>query len=551
MELLAPAGSMQQAMAGIESGADALYGGLKEWNARNRAVNFSVEEYKILLSKCHKKNVLFYLTINTLLSDEEIDEIRTLFHSGTFVLPDAVIAADVGFIRVLRDDFPDLSIHASTQFGAISLSDILFLEELGVRRAVLARELTLAEIMILRRNTCMELEIFVFGSQCICFSGQCLWASTYKRGSGNRGRCTGMCRDVYRQGNISGQYFYPQDIDASALLSKIHSAGIDSIKIEGRMRPAQETAEIVSKFRTALDGKMRVSSGYGGYLNDNIPVHGMLNAVNPRTLIYLSQNDKSAIRPGVTSDTISILRGEINAGAANGLVLYQNKSGINLLNNLEEFTVETNKFSFIPFLINKGVKTIIFDFTSIDQLKKSLNYNLRNVTLFYKLPLLDFSNKTSDILFLLEGKNIMITRISQIAQIKKLKFNQTAADYSINVWNRYTSQYLKEQGIIIGTLHPELTDNPKHFFKNNQIIVYGKIPLGYTRACFKETGLCKSSDCTGCFTVENIAKGYSIKIDCNNEFGFRKIEPLDYTNLLTYNWRGFNRRIILNAGDYA
>lgn len=284
MELLAPAGSYEQAVAAIASGCDALYGGMAQWNARNRAKNFTQEQYIALLDRCRCANVKFYMTLNTLMRDDEVDGVCNLFSSDKFPLPDAVIAADIGLISQLRKNFPALAIHASTQFGAYSIEDILFLENMGVHRVVLARELTLQEIQALRMQTSTELEVFVYGSQCINFSGQCLWGGMTYGGSGNRGRCIGMCRDLYRCGEKGGQFMYPQDIDALALLPRLYELAIDSVKIEGRMRDPASTAQVVRRYREAIDAlpSPAAGNGYGGYLQGQLPIGGMLQTVNPR-----------------------------------------------------------------------------------------------------------------------------------------------------------------------------------------------------------------------------------------------------------------------------
>lgn len=205
MEILAPAGSIEQGYSAIEAGCDAIYGGLKIGNARQRAKNFTLNEYSQILNYCKSKNVKFYLTLNTLLRSDELTEILDLLKS--IELPDAVIVADIGLIHALLAAFPSLPIHASTQFGTSSLNDVLFLESIGVTRAVLSRELTLDEIKHIKENSHIELEVFVFGTQCALFSGQCLWGGLICESSGNRGKCNGMCRDFYKCNNLIGQFF--------------------------------------------------------------------------------------------------------------------------------------------------------------------------------------------------------------------------------------------------------------------------------------------------------------------------------------------------------
>lgn len=164
LELLAPAGNMDQAMRSLDAGCDALYGGLKSWNARIRAGNFSVDEYNRLMEVCKRQGVKFYLTLNTLFKDEELDAVERMFSSAGFTLPDAVIVADIGLMKMLSRNFPALDIHASTQFGAYSVADMEFLRRFRVTRVILARELTPSEIAKIRAQTDLELEVFVYGS---------------------------------------------------------------------------------------------------------------------------------------------------------------------------------------------------------------------------------------------------------------------------------------------------------------------------------------------------------------------------------------------------
>ena len=204
-------GEIEKGYLVIEAGCDAIYGGLQFGNARQLARNFTLEEYKEMLSYCRRNNVKFYLTLNTLLRTDEINKAIELL--SKIELPDAVIIADVGLMISIRKHFPDLPIHASTQFGSSSLNDIRFLESLGITRAILSRELTLDEIKQIKDNSTIELEVFVFGSQCVMFSGQCLLGGLITESSGNRGKCNGMCRDTYSASGITGQFLYQRDLD--------------------------------------------------------------------------------------------------------------------------------------------------------------------------------------------------------------------------------------------------------------------------------------------------------------------------------------------------
>ena len=287
IEILAPAGSPEQGYAAIEAGCDAIYGGLKIGNARQRAVNFTLEEYSKMLNTCREEHVKFYLTLNTLLQTDELSYTIELLNK--IELPDAVIVADIGLITSIRKTFPTLPIHASTQFGSASLRDVRFLESLGVTRAILSRELTLNEIRFIKENSHIELEAFVFGTQCIMFSGQCLWGGMMSESSGNRGKCNGMCRDFYRCGQVTGQLLYPRDLEIGRHINALREIGVCSAKLEGRLRAIPE---IVKALQVAKSGDLCES--YASYLSKTatFPVHGMLNPVNPRIRYSDEQADK-------------------------------------------------------------------------------------------------------------------------------------------------------------------------------------------------------------------------------------------------------------------
>ena len=233
MELLAPAGGFEQAIISIEAGCDALYGGLENWSARNRARNLSLNEYDKLMKICREKRIPFYLTINTLLLNSELTEIENLLSNKDFIKPDGILVADIGLYSLLSEKFPEIELHASTQLAAYSIDDVEFFQSLGFKRVVLARELTLEEIKSIRRKTDMELEVFVYGNQCVAFSGNCLWGGLLHTGSGHRGRCIGACCDIFedKYGNV-GHYFWSCNIGLFGMVKQLEEIGVDSIKIE-------------------------------------------------------------------------------------------------------------------------------------------------------------------------------------------------------------------------------------------------------------------------------------------------------------------------------
>lgn len=249
MEILSPAGNNTHIKVALEQSSNAVYGGLKKWNARNNAVNFSIEEYNENIKKLHEKNIKFYLTLNTLMLEEEIEDIINLFKSGEIIFPDAFIVADIGLIIRLKREFPNVDIHISTQFGAHNIEDLKFLEKLGVKRVILARELTIEEIEKLKEKTTLELETFIWGSQCLSYSGLCFFGTFINGGSGNRGKCSILCRDVYEVNNEKGTFLYVPDMNCINLTKRLND--IDSLKIEGRRRTERELIKVINEIKNS------------------------------------------------------------------------------------------------------------------------------------------------------------------------------------------------------------------------------------------------------------------------------------------------------------
>lgn len=267
MEILSPAGEEIHIDVAIKEKSNAVYGGLKKWNARNNAINFSIDEYNEIIDKLHVNNIKFYLTLNTLVLDEEIEDIISLFKSDEIKLPDAFIVADIGLILRLKKEFKNVDIHVSTQFGAHNIDDLKFLEKIGVKRAILARELTLTEITKLKQNTNLELETFIWGSQCLSYSGLCFFGTFINGGSGNRGKCSIICRDTYEVNNEKGTFLYVPDMNCINLTKDLQD--IDSLKIEGRRRTIEEIAKVINEIRDKKTIDQQKGYLYGSNIDDN------------------------------------------------------------------------------------------------------------------------------------------------------------------------------------------------------------------------------------------------------------------------------------------
>ncbi len=252
-ELLAPAGSLEAFFAAFEAGADAIYIGLKDFSARAKAKNFSLEDVEHMCWLLHSQGKRLHVTINTLIKEEELPHLIELLGALEMIGIDAVIMQDLAVWKLVRDHFPGLQLHASTQLTIHNAAGVKMLERMGFSRAVLARELTLAEIAAIRQQTTLELEHFIHGALCFSFSGQCYFSSFLSGKSGNRGRCAQPCRRNHRYRKDEGYYFSPNDLSAIDLLPDLEQAGVCSLKIEGRMKSAEYVHKVVSAYRSALD----------------------------------------------------------------------------------------------------------------------------------------------------------------------------------------------------------------------------------------------------------------------------------------------------------
>ncbi|MDR0290533.1 MAG: U32 family peptidase, partial [Treponema sp.] len=255
VELLAPAGSPDALDAAIGEGADAVYLGLKNFNARMRSANFTYSQFEAALRSLRRMGKKLYVAVNTVFEQREADRMYQLLKYLSSVGPDALIVQDFGVLAMARAEFPQLKIHASTQMNIASARGCNALSRQGVSRVVLSRELSLEELRSIRKETNVELEIFVHGALCVSASGLCLFSSFLGGKSANRGMCTQACRRLYQRGDMeeSGYFFSPADLQLLEYLPDIAGAGVNSLKIEGRMKSADYVGAVVAAYRLVLD----------------------------------------------------------------------------------------------------------------------------------------------------------------------------------------------------------------------------------------------------------------------------------------------------------
>jgi putative protease len=253
VELLAPAGNPEALDAALAEGADAVYLGLRSFNARMRTSNFAFNQFEAAVEVCHKALKKVYVTVNTVFEQREADRMYQLLQYLERVGPDGIIVQDLGVAELAGRHFPGLKLHASTQMNVASAKGANLLSKRGFKRAVLARELSLDEIRLVHQGTNLELETFVHGALCVSASGLCLFSSYLGGKSANRGLCAQACRRMYTTESGSGYYFSPDDLELIARIPDLVGAGVSSFKIEGRMKSAEYVGAVVSAYRYMLD----------------------------------------------------------------------------------------------------------------------------------------------------------------------------------------------------------------------------------------------------------------------------------------------------------
>lgn len=262
MELLAPAGTMENFMAALESGADAIYLGGKVFNARAHAANFGLDELREAVRLAHILDVSVYVTVNILIGDTELKDLEQYIKDLDSIGVDAIIVQDLAVAEIAKRVAPNIHLHGSTQMTAATLDAVRFYESLGFTRVVLARELSLKEIQHICKHCKAEIEVFVHGALCVCYSGQCLMSSFIGGRSGNRGACAQPCRLPYELLDSKGEsvlpkheayLLSPKDLNYSEHMNELVAAGVTSFKVEGRMKKVSYVRQVIGTYREILD----------------------------------------------------------------------------------------------------------------------------------------------------------------------------------------------------------------------------------------------------------------------------------------------------------
>jgi U32 family peptidase len=298
-EILAPVGNVESFYAALNAGADAVYLGLQEFNARERASNFTKPLLQMAVQKAREKKVKVYVTLNILIKNKEIEPMLDVLSFLDSLKVNAIIIQDWGVYYIARKYFPGLTIHASTQMGNHNSVGVNFGESKGIVRTVLARELTMPEMELISQRSKAELEVFVHGALCYSFSGMCLYSS-YSGGQGaNRGICKQSCRRIYQDGLEQHALFSLKDNQQIQNLQRLMELGIHSLKIEGRMKSADYVFQVCQAYRMAVDQPQNL---------DKAAQLLEMDMGREKTSYFLGGN----VSDGITSDpTIGILVGQI------------------------------------------------------------------------------------------------------------------------------------------------------------------------------------------------------------------------------------------------
>lgn len=361
IELLAPAGNIEALKAAIQGGCDAVYIGGDHFGARAFSKNFNNEEIVEAIKYAHLYGVKVYITVNTLIYDNEVDEFLQYIEFIHKNNVDAVLIQDLGMFDLLRKTFPNLELHASTQMHIHNLDGVKLMERLGMKRIVLARETSIDDIKNIVNNCRAEIEVFVHGALCISYSGQCLMSSLIGGRSGNRGTCAGSCRLKYDVIDNNNQKLnknnYPlstKDLNSLEYVGQLIDAGVSSLKIEGRMKSKEYVYKVVSIYRKAIDsyyknGKVIIDD------NDMLELKKIFN--RNYTKGFLNNTDNNDIINDYRPNHMGVNVGKV-IGYKNGVAMIKLNdnvvigSGLRVISNNGDVGITVNDF----YVNNKLVK---------------------------------------------------------------------------------------------------------------------------------------------------------------------------------------------------
>lgn len=323
MELLAPVGSKESLITALRAGANAVYLGVPGFNARAGAKKINLYDIEVMCDHAHAQGVKVYLAFNTLVKHREINEaVKSIARVARFN-PDGLIVQDLGVAAIVRHSFPSIPLHASTQMAVHNRMGVDALADAGFARAVVARELSFAELKSVVRRAPIPVEVFVHGALCFCVSGMCLFSSSIGGLSGNRGRCTQPCRRLWDRGHEAGYFFSPRDLELAPFIPKLREIGVASLKIEGRMRSSEYVFKTVSAYRMLIDAP---DSAFDAALAEARRILSA-DAARPKTTCLFAGRDPALFEPD-RAQCLGTRIGAVATAAAGTLTVALDKGAV-------------------------------------------------------------------------------------------------------------------------------------------------------------------------------------------------------------------------------
>ncbi|MFP4017634.1 MAG: peptidase U32 family protein [Bacteroidales bacterium] len=484
-ELLLPAGNAEAFYAAVEGGADAVYAGLKKFNARARADNFTIPQLQSMLMEADNNNVKVYLTLNTVIKNDELGELAETLYSLAQTKVSAVIIQDWGVYYFIKKFFPSLKVHASTQMGNHNSLGGIYAEKMDFERVIFARELTQKEIRVINSHSDIEIELFAHGALCYSFSGMCLFSSFLGGMSANRGQCMQPCRRIYDTGTEKKYLFSLKDNELIEFVPQLKKLGVSSIKIEGRLKPAEYMYNVARAYRMAIDEPERINEAKAILKYD---------MGREKTSYFFGSNIKEAI---TDNPTTGIFLGTVKE-TGNDFFIFSSKETLNEGNRLwirtkkgenrraiklKKFTAEENtiKVTIQDHNINKGDQVYLANLREKkfpQQLKEKAD----------SLPIGLSAKKTKNILQSVSqqkhlSKEQIFLRIDSIQWLKKVPF-QKIENLIINLSEKEWEKLDTSAFLIKKNMHKIFFELPK-FIPESKINFYKSLFQQYRKQGYR------------------------------------------------------------------
>ncbi|MFP4525431.1 MAG: peptidase U32 family protein [Bacteroidales bacterium] len=484
-ELLLPAGNAEAFYAAVEGGADAVYAGLKKFNARARADNFTIPQLQSMLMEADNNNVKVYLTLNTVIKNDELGELAETLYSLAQTNVSAVIIQDWGVYYFIKKFFPSLKVHASTQMGNHNSLGGIYAEKMDFERVIFARELTQKEIRAINSHSDIEIELFAHGALCYSFSGMCLFSSFLGGMSANRGQCMQPCRRIYDTGTEKKYLFSLKDNELIEFVPQLKKLGVSSIKIEGRLKPAEYMYNVARAYRMAIDeperineakailkydmGREKTSYFFGGNIKEAI-------TDNPTTGIFLGTVKE-------TGDDFFIFSSKETLNEGNRLWIRTKKGENRRAIKLKKFTAEENtiKVTIQDHNINKGDQVYLANLREKkfpQQLKEKADSLPIGLSAKKKKNLLQSVSEQKHL-----SKEQIFLRIDSIQWLKKVPF-QEIENLIINLSEKEWEKLDTSAFLIKKNMHKIFFELPK-FIPESKINFYKSLFQQYRKQGYR------------------------------------------------------------------